>query len=69
MPTYSFQKEPSVKDCCKKDENLDESKAGPLTTLTCRVCECRHRILKVEPGSYAFREKKGGINARVKRDL
>ncbi len=54
MP-YSFQKEVSVKDCCKVDSNLTEPnpKVPNWTKFVCKVCGARHTILSVELGKLA----------------
>lgn len=71
MSPYSFQKVASVRDCCKNDENLDESRDGDLTVLTCKICSRRHRILKVHPGLLGMipTQKNGGKIGRIKRAL
>ncbi len=43
----------SVKDCCKKEENLIEKKEREdLIIKTCKVCGCRHFRLIAEKGMF-----------------
>ncbi|KKK71069.1 hypothetical protein LCGC14_2917660 [marine sediment metagenome] len=43
-----------IKECCKKPENLGPPQASaPHETMRrCKVCNCRHFRLTVEPGMY-----------------
>ena len=44
-----------IKECCKKPENLGPSEptGAPQETMRrCKVCNCRHFRLTVEPGLY-----------------
>jgi len=52
----------TLKDCCKAQDNLEfvaeESKNG-LTVKRCRICGCRHRRLKAEPGVFGMTFRPG----------
>jgi len=41
-----------VKECCKRDENLQQE-ADPrpnVTVYRCQVCQCRHIEMTADPG-------------------
>ena len=44
----------AIKECCKKPENLGPPQvSAPHETMRrCKVCNCRHFRLTVEPGMY-----------------
>jgi len=45
---------PDIKDCCKNKSNLyrrenDPEEKNGVVIMRCRVCECRHFELNVDP--------------------
>jgi len=54
-----------IKECCQKPENLSppELTGAPQETMQrCKVCNCRHFRITVDPGRYTA--KLGGIGRK-----
>lgn len=51
------------KDCCRLEENLGapETDAPDRWFRRCRVCQCRHFVLKVDPGRIGIRGNALGV--------
>ena len=57
----------AIKECCQKEENLGppEATGAPQETMRrCKVCNCRHFRLSLEPGQYVAKMSQlGGRDA------